>query len=190
MRRGEAGSLGLGFAVLLLIACIAIAFTVGRFPVSLVELAQLLLSKLTGTRSGLSPQIETVIWQIRGPRILAAVLTGGALAIAGTAFQGLFRNPLVSPDILGASSGAALGAVLGIFFLSVSSPSRPWRLPAVWRPSRPSISSDRRCAAAMPSVAGFDRCGRGLAARRMHRSGQISRRSLQPAAGNYLLAAG
>jgi iron complex transport system permease protein len=56
-----------------------------------------------------------VIFQIRGPRILAAVLTGSALAVAGAAFQGLFRNPLVSPDILGASSGAALGAVLGIF---------------------------------------------------------------------------
>jgi iron complex transport system permease protein len=51
----------------------------------------------------------------QGPRILAAVLTGSALAVAGAAFQGLFRNPLVSPDILGASSGAALGAVLGIF---------------------------------------------------------------------------
>jgi iron complex transport system permease protein len=48
--------------------------------------------------------------------VLAAVLVGGALAVAGTAFQGLFRNPLVSPDILGASSGAALGAVLGIYF--------------------------------------------------------------------------
>jgi iron complex transport system permease protein len=56
-----------------------------------------------------------VIWQVRGPRVLAAALVGGALAVAGTAFQGLFRNPLVSPDILGASSGAALGAVLGIF---------------------------------------------------------------------------
>jgi iron complex transport system permease protein len=43
-------------------------------------------------------------------------MVGAALAVAGTAFQGLFRNPLVSPDILGASSGAALGAVLGIFF--------------------------------------------------------------------------
>ena len=50
------------------------------------------------------------------PRVLAAALVGAALAVAGTAFQGLFRNPLVSPDILGASSGAALGAVLGIFF--------------------------------------------------------------------------
>jgi len=48
--------------------------------------------------------------------VVAAVLVGGALAVAGTAFQGLFRNPLVSPDILGASSGAALGAVLGIYF--------------------------------------------------------------------------
>ncbi len=48
--------------------------------------------------------------------MLAAVLVGAALAVAGTAFQGLFRNPLVSPDILGASSGAALGAVLGIYF--------------------------------------------------------------------------
>src|SRR5690606_25804088 len=47
---------------------------------------------------------------------LAAFFVGAALAAAGTAFQGLFRNPLVSPDILGASSGAALGAVLGIFF--------------------------------------------------------------------------
>jgi len=53
---------------------------------------------------------------VRGPRVLAAVLVGAALAVAGTAFQGLFRNPLVSPDILGASSGAALGAVIGIYF--------------------------------------------------------------------------
>jgi iron complex transport system permease protein len=57
-----------------------------------------------------------VIFEIRGPRVLAAALVGAALAVAGTAFQGLFRNPLVSPDILGASSGAALGAVIGIYF--------------------------------------------------------------------------
>ncbi len=48
--------------------------------------------------------------------MLAAALVGAALAVSGTAFQGLFRNPLVSPDILGASSGAALGAVVGIYF--------------------------------------------------------------------------
>jgi len=52
---------------------------------------------------------------VRGPRVLAAVLVGAGLSLAGAAFQGLFRNPLVSPDILGASAGAALGAVLGIY---------------------------------------------------------------------------
>jgi iron complex transport system permease protein len=56
-----------------------------------------------------------VLFEVRGPRVLTAVLVGAALAVAGTAFQGLFRNPLVSPDLLGASSGAALGAVLGIY---------------------------------------------------------------------------
>jgi iron complex transport system permease protein len=56
-----------------------------------------------------------VILQVRGPRVLAALLVGAALAAAGTAYQGMFRNPLVSPDILGVSTGAALGAVLGIF---------------------------------------------------------------------------
>jgi iron complex transport system permease protein len=71
---------------------------------------------VTGTPSGVAPAIQTVIFEIRGPRVLAAVLVGAALAVAGTAFQGLFRNPLVSPDILGASSGAALGAVIGIYF--------------------------------------------------------------------------
>ena len=53
--------------------------------------------------------------QVRGPRVLAALVVGAALAAAGTAYQGMFRNPLVSPDILGVSTGAALGAVLGIF---------------------------------------------------------------------------
>jgi iron complex transport system permease protein len=61
------------------------------------------------------PAVESVILQVRGPRVIAAMLVGAALAVAGTAFQGLFRNPLVSPDILGASSGAALGAVTGIY---------------------------------------------------------------------------
>ena len=62
-----------------------------------------------------SETLQTVLWQIRGPRVLAAVAVGAALALAGAAFQGLFRNPLVSPDILGASAGSALGAVLGIY---------------------------------------------------------------------------
>jgi iron complex transport system permease protein len=93
-----------------------VAFTIGRYPVSVAELLDVLTARLTGRTSTASPAVENVVLLVRGPRVVAAVLVGGALAVAGTAFQGLFRNPLVSPDILGASSGAALGAVLGIFF--------------------------------------------------------------------------
>ena len=69
-----------------------------------------------GQPSGLPDTIETVVFKVRGPRVLASMIVGGALAVSGAVYQGLFRNPLVSPDILGVSSGAALGAVLGIYF--------------------------------------------------------------------------
>jgi len=106
-----------GFLIsfLILIAGLLLAFTVGRYPVGLSDLFAVISAKLTGHTPNVPPAVENVIWQVRGPRIVAAVLVGAALAVAGTAFQGLFRNPLISPDILGASSGAALGAVLGIF---------------------------------------------------------------------------
>jgi len=107
-------SLLIGF--LFLLAGLLLAFVVGRYPVSLADLLHVLAAKLTGRAADVPPAVESVIWQVRGPRVIAAALVGAALAVAGTAFQGLFRNPLVSPDILGASSGAALGAVLGIFF--------------------------------------------------------------------------
>jgi iron complex transport system permease protein len=58
--------------------------------------------------------IDTVLFKIRLPRVLAALLVGAALSAAGTSYQTLFRNPLVSPDILGVSAGAGFGAVLGI----------------------------------------------------------------------------
>src|SRR6187397_1238606 len=104
---------GLAIATAVLIAGLLLAFTVGRYPVSLAELANVLFSKITAHRADVSPAVESVIMRVRGPRVLAAALVGAALAVAGTAFQGLFRNPLVSPDILGASSGAATGVVVG-----------------------------------------------------------------------------
>src|SRR6187431_274948 len=107
---------GFAIAVAVLIAGLLLALTVGRYPVSLGDLLSVLYAKAAGHRADVAPAVESVIMQVRGPRVLAAVLVGAALAVAGTAFQGLFRNPLVSPDILGASSGAALGAVIGIFF--------------------------------------------------------------------------
>src|SRR6201993_3601304 len=106
---------GFAIALLVLAAGLILAFTLGRYPVSLSELFDVAVGRLTGRPSGVSPAAEDVIFLVRGPRVVAAVLIGAALAVAGTAFQGLFRNPLVSPDILGASSGAALGAVIGIY---------------------------------------------------------------------------
>ena len=107
---------GLAIAAGILVLAIAAAFAFGRFPVGVADVIRSVFAKVTGTPSSLPAAVETVIWQVRGPRIIAAVLVGSALAAAGAAFQGLFRNPLVSPDILGASSGAALGAVVGIYF--------------------------------------------------------------------------
>lgn len=101
---------GVLVAAALLIVAVVLAFTVGRFPVAPLDA----LRVLAGDAS-LPPAVQNVVLQIRGPRIVAALAVGAALALAGAAFQGLFRNPLVSPDILGASAGAALGAVLGIF---------------------------------------------------------------------------
>jgi iron complex transport system permease protein len=114
MARSSVPGLLISFAVL--VAGLLLAFTVGRYPVGVGDLFAVIVAKLGGHPANVPPAIETVIWQVRGPRVLAASFVGAALAVAGTAFQGLFRNPLVSPDILGASSGAALGAVLGIYF--------------------------------------------------------------------------
>jgi iron complex transport system permease protein len=104
---GRAASYWVSGVVLL--GLVAVAFAVGRYPVSLSELLQVLSGQ------PVAANVETVVLQVRGPRVLAALLVGAALAAAGTAYQGMFRNPLVSPDILGVSSGAALGAVLAIF---------------------------------------------------------------------------
>jgi iron complex transport system permease protein len=94
------------------------ALVVGRFrvPISLGDVVEVLAAKLTGRTSEIPPALQIVIFNLRMPRVLAAVIVGAALAMAGAAFQGLFRNPLASPDILGVSSGGALGAVLGVYW--------------------------------------------------------------------------
>jgi iron complex transport system permease protein len=110
-----AGTVRLGVPVLLLALLFVAAFAIGKFPVEPAELIRVLWAKLSGGVSGAPAAVETVVWQIRLPRIAAAILVGAALAASGATYQGLFRNPLVSPDILGVAAGAGLGAVLGIF---------------------------------------------------------------------------
>ena len=114
MTRATVTMIGAGIA---LVAIVVVAFSVGRYPVPLPDLVAAVRSKLTGAAPDPAmATIQTILFNVRGPRVLAALAIGAALAAAGAAYQSLFRNPLVSPDILGVSAGAALGAVIGIFF--------------------------------------------------------------------------
>jgi iron complex transport system permease protein len=103
----------LGGLTALLVLLVLSAALIGAYPISLGEIAAAAGRWLTGAPP--AGQIDTVLFEVRLPRVAAAVLGGAALAAAGAAYQTLFRNPLVSPDILGVSTGAGLGAVLGIF---------------------------------------------------------------------------
>jgi iron complex transport system permease protein len=102
-------------AVLLLGCLVIVALSVGRYPMAPGDVAAIVWMKLTGATVTVPQNAETVLFQVRAPRIVAATVIGAALAAAGAAYQGMFRNPLVSPDILGVSAGAGLGAVLAIF---------------------------------------------------------------------------
>jgi iron complex transport system permease protein len=98
-----------------LLALVVLALATGRFAVPLGDVVEILGARLLGLPARADPAMQTVILQVRLPRVLAALVVGASLAAAGATYQGLFRNPLVSPDILGVSAGASLGAVLGIF---------------------------------------------------------------------------
>ena len=106
--------LAIAFAVLVVLA--GWSFSVGRFPVAPGDVARALWAAMSGGESGLAGNVEAVILQVRAPRLLAAIAVGAALAAAGAAYQNLFKNPLVSPDILGVSAGCGLGAGLAILF--------------------------------------------------------------------------
>ena len=99
-----------GVCLLLLLG----SMLVGRYGLSVDKLLHMLWTRLTGGAADWSVSDEKVVFAIRLPRIAAAVLVGAALAVSGTAYQGMFRNPMVSPDILGASTGAGFGAALAI----------------------------------------------------------------------------
>ena len=89
------------------------SFLMGRYPVSPIDVIKTILSPIF-PQLAVSSTVNTIVWQIRLPRILAAILVGASLSMAGTAFQGIFKNPLVSSDLLGVSNGAGFGAALAI----------------------------------------------------------------------------
>jgi iron complex transport system permease protein len=100
--------------VVILVVLFILSFAIGRYPISPGNVIKILLSYVLPLEHTWPDIMNTVVMDIRLPRILAAMLVGASLALAGASFQGLFRNPLVSPDILGVSSGAGFGAALAI----------------------------------------------------------------------------
>lgn len=106
----------LGLLLLLCLAAIP-AIVAGEYHITAQRSLELIWAKLTGAPTESFAKVEEVIvWKLRLPRMLLALTAGMALAIAGTTYQGCFRNPLVEPYILGVSSGAACGAALAIIF--------------------------------------------------------------------------
>jgi len=94
----------------LLLAGMVFAVCVGKYPVTPAESLGILLGK----PDGVSDMTRNVVMRLRVPRILASALVGAALSISGAAYQGVFNNPLVSPEYLGVTSGACVGAAIGI----------------------------------------------------------------------------
>ncbi|MFH0768988.1 MAG: iron chelate uptake ABC transporter family permease subunit [Chloroflexota bacterium] len=106
---------------ILLVVIAALATTIGSVEIPLSTTYQIMISKLPffHTTPAWSSGIETIVLEIRLPRVILAGLVGAALATAGATYQGLFRNPLADPYLIGVAQGASLGAVIG-FLLPVS----------------------------------------------------------------------
>src|SRR5258708_24469076 len=92
----------------------ALSLGVGSFPVEARDVGGALWSVVAGGRAVVGDRARAIVREIRAARVAGALGVGAALGAAGAAYQNVFRNPLVSPDILGVSSGCALGAVAGI----------------------------------------------------------------------------
>jgi iron complex transport system permease protein len=102
---------GLGIA---LIAVIILSFFLGRYPITPSELFSILFSKIIPIHQFWVDQMETILFNVRLPRIMLACLVGCCLSAAGASYQGIFQNPMAAPDILGATAGAGFGAALAI----------------------------------------------------------------------------
>lgn len=118
----------LGMISCLLIISVLLSLVTGAYTISIADTIGIFYHKLGFPVEYLAEEKVAVLWSIRLPRVLLAVLVGGSLAIAGASLQGLFRNPLVEPAIIGVSSGSALFAVIVIVFSS----SIGWQLQSVF----------------------------------------------------------
>ncbi len=104
------------WAVALVIAPVILALLCLGFGRYSLSVSQTLSVLAAGPQSSITDTAYSVIWNIRLPRIMLALAVGAGLAVSGAAFQGLFTNPLATPDTLGVAAGASFGAVVGILF--------------------------------------------------------------------------
>lgn len=104
----------LGAIGLIVVLCVGVA--VGSVAIAPLDTVAIVTERLFGIDLGRtwSPAAETIVWDLRIPRVLTSMVVGTALAVAGATFQGLLRNPLADPYVLGTASGAALGAAIAV----------------------------------------------------------------------------
>jgi iron complex transport system permease protein len=114
----------------LLVAAVVTGLLVGPVQIGLEGIARSAVSHvpLIDASSGLDRTEEAIVWQLRFPRVVLALLVGGMLALAGASYQGVFRNPLADPYLLGVAAGAGLGATLTIAY-GPSGAARSYWLP-------------------------------------------------------------
>ena len=103
------------FLILLPAAVSFIALCVGRYPLPVTDVARAIAEKL-GANVTAGAQTAQILWSMRLPRVLLALLVGAGLSASGCAFQSLFANPLATPDTLGVASGASFGAAAALLF--------------------------------------------------------------------------
>jgi iron complex transport system permease protein len=96
------------------LALLYVSLFVGRFAVSPIDVARILFAQVFPLAPDWSKSVETIVLQIRLPRAIIAMFVGAGLAISGAAYQGMFRNPLVSTDILGVSAASGFGAAVAL----------------------------------------------------------------------------
>lgn len=115
MKRGAAryGIVNTAFFLLLLF-CMLACLCVGKYSLSPAECLHILAGKLFHLQETWQPMDEKLLLGVRLPRVMAAVVVGAALSLSGAVYQGIFKNPLVSPDFLGVSAGACIGAAAAI----------------------------------------------------------------------------
>ena len=114
--------------VVAILLAITLGTCIGAVWISPMHVLAIIGNHLPGVEfaSSATPVEETIIWQLRLPRVMLAVLVGSILATSGCAYQGTFRNPLADPYLLGVSAGASLGATVAIV---VSESTVHWLLP-------------------------------------------------------------